>query len=106
MKGVPAAGEFHADRQATLHERHVASGKMAVKIGHEATHFDEIVIALIESILEGHEIRDQHLVHAPDGLEDMQIALVQPAIDRRVLQAHAVGLTRDSGMCILGLRGK
>ena len=41
----------------------------------------QIVIARIDGILEDHEVFDQHLVHAPDGLEAVQLMLARFQFD-------------------------
>ena len=41
----------------------------------------EIVAARIDGILEDHEVGDQHLVHAADGLEAVQIVLARFQLD-------------------------
>ena len=41
----------------------------------------EIVAALLDGILEDHEIGDQHLVHAADGLEGVEIVLARLQLD-------------------------
>ena len=41
----------------------------------------EIVAALLDGILEDHEVGDQHLVHAADGLEGVEIVLARLQLD-------------------------
>ena len=42
---------------------------------------DEIVVALVDRILEDHEVRDQHLVHVAEGLEAVQVVLARLHLD-------------------------
>ena len=42
---------------------------------------DQVVVARIDGVLEGHEVLDQHLVHAADRLEGVEIVLARLFLD-------------------------
>ena len=54
----------------------------------------QIVVARIDGILEDHEVFDQHLVHAPDGLEAVQLMLARFQFD----MPRLAGQPRAQGM--------
>ena len=61
----------------------------------------EVVAALLDGVLEDHEVRDQHLVHAADRLKAVQVVLAAFELDVPRLAGEPRAQRMDRARCWL-----